>query len=66
MGQENVFQCQSCGALHRLNIYYDIDSDLYVRMKCPRCRGETLHLWCGEDESEIYIYYNINLDLRYY
>lgn len=64
-GKGWIFQCQSCGALHKLKIEYDIESDLYIKMECPRCRDETNHLWCGL-EDDIYQLYNVNLDPRYY
>ena len=64
--EEYIFQCQSCGHTHRIKIKYNIDSDLYIRSYCPKCRGDTQHLWCGEDETEIYSYYNLNLDERYF
>ena len=58
-------QCQACGYLHKEKIQLSED-DLYIDKYCPKCRDETKHLWCGEDETEIYMYYNLNVDSRYY
>ena len=67
--QSTWVQCQSCGELHKVKSKYASisDDDLYTEpIFCPKCRDETKHLWCGEDETEIYIYYNLNADPRYY
>lgn len=65
MGQKYVFQCQSCGFLHRLKRRCDIEDDMYVKLTCPKCRGETSHICCGT-EDEKYELYNVNVDLNYY
>ena len=68
MGDKIYIQCQTCGKLHQIKSK-DVSipgDDLYIEVFCPKCRSETKHLWCGEDETEIYIYYNANLDPRYY
>jgi hypothetical protein len=64
--QKYIFQCQNCGHLHKIKIRYDIESDLYTQAKCPRCRGETQHLWCGEHPEDVGWYGNVNVDPRYY
>ena len=66
MGKEVWVQCQECGELHKVKTKDISDEDLYIEEYCPRCRDETKHLWCGKDETEIYIYYNLNIDPRYY
>lgn len=66
MGEKVWVQCQVCGHLHKVNMKDTSEDDLYIEEHCPRCRDETKHLWCGEDETDIYIYYNTNLDPRYY
>ena len=63
--QESTFQCQVCGDLHTLKTRHNIDSELFITAHCPKCRGETKHLWCG-DGQDVYIYYNLNIDPRYY
>lgn len=68
MGEEGWVQCQCqvCGELHKTKIHNMSEDDLFIKEYCPRCRDETKHLWCGEDETEIYFYYNLNVDPRYY
>lgn len=66
MKEEGWVQCQVCGALHKIQMKDVSDEDLFIDEYCPRCRDGTPHLWCGEDETEIYYYYNANLDPRYY
>lgn len=69
MGKTVWVQCQTCGELHKVNSNDASisDDDLYTEpIWCPRCRDGTKHLNCGEDETDIYIYYNTNLDSRYY
>jgi Zn finger protein HypA/HybF involved in hydrogenase expression len=65
MGDKVWIQCQNCGHLHKAKIQLSED-DLYIYEYCPKCRDETKSLYCGEDETEIYIYYNANLDTRYF
>lgn len=65
MGDKVWIQCQSCGHLHKAKIQLSEDG-LYIYEYCPKCRDETKSLYCGEDETEIYIYYNANLDPRYF
>ena len=59
-------QCQNCGDLHKTEIRNMSEDDLYIITRCPCCRDETKHLNCGVDETEIYYYYNANLDQRMY
>lgn len=65
MKEDGWVQCQCCGHLYKTKIQLSEDS-LYIYEYCPRCRDETKGLWCGKDETEIYMYYNTNLDPRYY
>ena len=66
MGDKVWVQCQKCGHLHKIKMKETSKDDLYIEEHCPRCRDETKHLQCGTDETDIYIYYNTNLDPRYY
>ena len=59
-------QCQECGGIRQIDIEYDIENDLYVKIKCPRCRGATTHLLCGDKEEDLYMTYNLNIDPRFY
>jgi Zn finger protein HypA/HybF involved in hydrogenase expression len=65
MGDKNYFQCQSCGHIHREKVEFDIE-DLYTSIICPRCRGETSHLWVGQKLDDLYMLYNPMVDPRFY
>lgn len=58
-------QCQGCGYIHKIKGFFNIE-DLYVQVKCPKCRGETTHLLCGNKEDDLYMTYNLNVDPKYY
>ena len=66
MREEGWVQCQICGELHKIKIHNLSDDNLYITAQCPNCRDETKHIYCGEDEADIYYYYNVNVDPRYY
>ena len=69
MKDEVWIQCRYCGHLHRVesNVASISNDDLYTEpIWCPCCRDETKHLNCYADETEIYYYYNANLDPRMY
>jgi hypothetical protein len=76
MGEERWVQCQVCGETHRVTIHSLSEDNLYTMahcpyclytmIYCPHCRDETKHIWCGENETEIYCYYNLNVDPRFY
>lgn len=65
MIEDGLVQCQRCGHVHKTKVQLS-DDDLYVYKYCPKCRDETSSLYCGKDKTDVYIYYNINLDARYY
>lgn len=65
MGEKVWVQCQVCGHLYKTKTQLSED-DLYIYEHCPKCRDETKNLYCGDNETEIYIYYNANLDPRYF
>lgn len=65
MREECWTQCQHCGHLKKVKVQLSDDS-LYIEEWCPKCRDETPHIWCGEQETDIYFYYNLNADPRYY
>jgi hypothetical protein len=45
----------------------DTDEDkLYTKIKCENCKKTTNHLWVGEHPEDLYIYYDLNADPRYY
>lgn len=65
MVKEVWLQCQCCGTLYKKKVAYNIE-DVYIQGECPRCRDETTHLICSENEDEIYELYSLNVDPNYY
>lgn len=65
MKEDGWVQCQICGHLHKVKIQLSED-DLYIDEYCPKCRDDTKSVYCGKDEKDIYYYYNVNVDPRYY
>lgn len=57
-------QCQCCGMIYKIQQKLPVDA-LMIKAECPTCNGMTA-LNCGENESDIYLYYNSNLDRRHY
>lgn len=57
-------QCQICGEIIRLSYPIDMDK-MYIAVDCPNC-GITTGLNLGDDKDEIYNFYNVNVDPRYY
>lgn len=66
MREGQQYQCQICGSLQKSKESFNIDNDLFIKMKCKHCGKETDHLWVGEDELDLYTMYNLNVDPRYY
>jgi phage FluMu protein Com len=66
MGKEKWVQCQQCGCLHKAKASDPSEDDLYITLRCPRCRDGTNHLLIGEHADDVYIYGNTILDARYY
>lgn len=64
-GQEQTYiQCQSCGHLYTIQKKIPISASM-IKAKCPKC-GYERGLNCGDKEEDIPMYYNVNLDPRYY
>ena len=56
-------QCTDCGKIYRVDRAYSIES-LYVDSFCPRCNnGRALNI--GNDEMDLYLYYDVTKDSRY-
>lgn len=66
MGDKVWVQCQCCGETHQTKVHNVSEDDLYITTRCPCCRDETKHLWCGENREDVYMYYNANLDPKYF
>lgn len=64
-GKKNIWvQCQKCGKIHRIRRKLKVDQ-IYVTINCSRC-GKATGLNLGDDKDQIYEYYNVNIDPRYY
>ena len=57
-------QCQECGTIYRVPYTIDMDK-MYVVADCPHC-GMVIGLNLGDEEDEIYAFYNVNVDPRPY
>ena len=69
MGEKVWVQCSHCGNLHRVKGKDATisENDLFTEpIWCGKCRDETPHIWCGEKQEDVYMYYNANLDPRIY
>ena len=62
--QGTWMQCTQCGHLYWIEEDVPIDR-LYVTSICPGC-GNEKGLNCGNDEEDIYCYYDSCMDPRYY
>ena len=61
------FQCMHCGHLHWIEDPPNIDEDeLYTVMKCKSCKQITNHLWVGNQPEDLYLYYDVSKDERFY
>ena len=66
-GQGEWLQCVKCGHMHKVDTTkYNIEDDIYIRMRCTKCHEFAAHLLCGEQYEDIYLYYDSTLDKRYY
>ena len=66
MGDAVYVQCQVCGKLHKTKEVEISEDDLYIKLHCPRCRGDSNHLFIGTYKDEVYLYGNANLDERFF
>lgn len=65
-GTKAQFQCMNCGVLHWLEDPPKVDDELYTKLKCKCCKRVTKHLWVGDKPEDLYIYYDLNKDPRFY
>lgn len=64
---KEIFQCSCCGNIHKVDERYKPrGDDIYATLWCQQCGEYTRHLYCGDDDNEIYALYDLNKDLRYY
>lgn len=57
-------QCTTCGEIHKSVNEYSID-EMYVNDYCLSC-GSYRGLNLGNRKEEIYEFYDVNLDVKYY
>jgi predicted RNA-binding Zn-ribbon protein involved in translation (DUF1610 family) len=57
-------QCQTCGVIYIIHRKIPIE-ETFVKVNCPNC-GPTTGLNLGDNEDDIYYFYNSSLDNRYY
>lgn len=63
--KRNTFiQCQTCGKIYLTPYEIEIDK-LYIIADCPHC-GMATGLNLGDKEEDVYEFYNINVDPRFY
>lgn len=65
MKTEGYYQCCSCGTVHYIKYPYKAN-DLYSTLWCNECEDEENHLWVGDTMDDIYIYYDVTKDERYF
>ena len=66
MGDAVYVECQNCGKLHRVKEVKMSEDELYVKLHCPRCRGDSNHLFIGKYKDDVYTKGNTNLDERFF
>lgn len=66
MGDAVYVECQWCGKLHRVKEAKMSEDDLYIKLHCPRCRGDSNHLFIGKYKEDVYTNGNANLDERFF
>jgi Zn finger protein HypA/HybF involved in hydrogenase expression len=64
--QRNQYQCQTCGNLLWSKAPFNIEDDIFIKMKCGHCKKETDHIYVGENPEDVYLFGNSNLDERFY
>ena len=66
-GDKHYFQCQLCGKIHQVDDKYKLkEGEIYSNLWCSQCGKTVRQLYCGTEEDDIYILYNVNVDPRYY
>ena len=64
---KEIFQCSCCGNIHRVDSRYKPRGDIiYVPLWCDKCNEYSKQLYCGDDDSQIYELYDLNIDEKYY
>jgi transcription elongation factor Elf1 len=65
--QKSRFQCMNCGHLHWIEDQPEIDeNELYIEIRCKKCKQVVNHLWVGNVPEDLYLYYDVTKDSKYY
>lgn len=65
--KKSHYQCMKCGHLYWIEDPPNIDeNELYIKIKCEHCKHTTNHLWVGNKPEDLYLYYDVTKDPRYY
>lgn len=63
-GKQTYLQCCHCGKIYTVNRKSNIEQ-LYINSVCPNCsHGKSINL--GDDPDDIYLFYDVTLDERYF
>lgn len=62
--KKTYVQCTRCGNIHHVNEYIPFEKN-YIYLYCQECDNDYKHINLGDDESDIYLYADINIDKRY-
>lgn len=60
----NLVQCSKCGEIHETQQFF-LNDDTYVDDICPKC-GNNRGLFVGNNISDMYELYDVNVDPRFY
>lgn len=64
--KETWVQCTNCGKVYQTLVSDSTTiEDMYIIDDCPNC-GVVTVLNLGDNEDDVYLYYNCNLDDRHY
>lgn len=62
--KKTFVQCTNCGKIYQISHSVDVEK-LYITAYCQECESR-IAINLGDNISDIYKYYNVNLDDRYY
>ena len=59
------YQCTRCGKVIKHNKDIKLIDDIYANIHCKECGHESFLYLC-DDPNDIYMYYDVNKDGRYF
>ena len=63
-GEQTYLQCCHCGEIYTVERKMSIEK-LYINSYCPNCEHEKA-INLGSDPNDIYLFYDVTLDERYF